>query len=47
MESEGEGEGAVWDRTYSLITFPATLAGINTVKMAVLHFSPSSSMVIL
>lgn len=47
MESEGEGEGAVWDETYSLITFPATLAGINTEKMAVLHFSPSSSTVIL
>lgn len=42
-----EGEGAEWDKTYTQILSPATLAGINTETMTVLHFSPSRSTVTL
>lgn len=47
MQSEGEGKGAGWDRSYTLTFSSAPFAGINTEMMAVLLLSPSSSTVIL
>lgn len=47
MQSEDEGEGAGWDRSYTLTFSSAPFAGINAEMMAVLLFSPLSSTVIL
>lgn len=47
MESEGKGDGAGWDGTYTQIPSPAALAAVSTERMTVLYFSPSRATVIL